>query len=269
MPKEFKVSKPANDLERKLQQAADDPASRPEFYKALIKADVFVLGFTDSGGQGVSTIPAGAKLSIVNWKKNDGTTFIPFFTSLESLQRALKDESKYVALPAKSFFEMTLGSFLVLNPASPYGKEFFPNEVQALLETGMNHAPGTRIVQEETKVLLGQPANYPSAMVSALTALLEKHSAVKAAYLCLMYDASSSEKPSLVVGFEGDKDLSEAMKEAGSVAADTAPNGELVDFAILKRGEPGLSDYMFSSVKPFYERTWGKLRSLFNPNRNP
>lgn len=268
MPKEFQVSEPSNDLERKLKHAADDPASRPAFYKALMEADVFVIGFTNSESEGVSTIPAGAKLSIVNWEKNDGTPVIPFFTSLESLQRGLKEESKYVSLPAKSFFEMTLGSFLVLNPASPYSKEFFPNEIQALLETGMNHVPTTRVVQKETKVLLGQPANYPSKMVSALTVLLAKHPTVKAAYLCLMHDPSSSEKPSLVIGFEGDKELSEAMKEAGSVAVDTAPKGELVDFCMLKRGEPGISDYMFSSVKPFYERTWGsKLRSLFSPGR--
>jgi len=268
IPKECQVSEPSNDLERKLKLAADQPASRPEFYRALMDADVFVIGFTDSGVEGVSTIPAGAKLSIVNWEKNDGTPIIPFFTSIESLQRALKEESKFVALPAKRFFEMTLGSFLVLNPASPYGKEFFPNEVQALLETGMNHAPKARVVEKETKILLGQPANYPSAMVSALAVLLAKHSSVKAAYLCLMHDPSSSEKPSLVVGFEGDSDLTEAMKEAGSVAADTAPKGELVDFAVLKKGEPGLSDYMFSSVTPFYERTWGrKLLSLFGTGK--
>jgi len=231
-------------------------------------SDVFVIGFTDSEGEGTGTIPAGAKLSIVNWEKNDGTKIIPFFTSLEALQRALKEESKYVALPAKSFFEMTLGSFLMLNPASTYGKEFFPNEIHALLETGMNHAPQTRVVQKETKVLLGQPANYPSKMISALTALLSKHSDVKAAYLCLMHDPSSGEKPTLVVGFEGDQDLTEAMKQAGSVAADTAPKGELVDFAVIKRGEPGIGSYMFKSVKPFYERKWGaKLRSLFRPGR--
>ncbi len=105
-------------------------------------------------------------------------------------------------------------------------------------------------------------------MVSALTTLLAKHSAVKAAYLCLMHDPSSDEKPSLVVGFDGDKDLSEAMKEAGSVAVDTAPKGELVDFVALKKGESGISDYMYKSVKPFYERTWGsKLVSLFSPGR--
>ena len=262
------MSEPSNDLERMLMLAAENPASRPEFYKELMASDVFVIGFTDYEGEGVNTIPAGAKLSIVNWEKNDGTPITPFFTSLEALQRALNEESKYLSLPAKSFFEMTLGSFLVLNPASPYGKEFFPNEIHALLETGMNHAPQTRVVQKETKVLLGQPANYPSEMVYALTALLEKHSAVKAAYLCLMHDPSSSDKPSLVVGFEGERNLTEAMKAAGSVAADTAPKGELVDFAVLKRGESGISEYMLKSVKPFYERTWGaKLRSLFIPGK--
>src|SRR3546814_5316851 len=52
-----------------------------------------------------------------------------------------------------------------------------------------------------------------------LTILLAKHRGVKAAYLCLMHDASTQEKPSLVVGFEGEG-LERAMQEAGSVTAD-------------------------------------------------
>lgn len=257
-----------NALERKLAQAADDPATRPEFYKELLEAEIFVIGFTDSPGEGRTTVPEGAKLSIVNWTKDDGTPTIPFFTSLEALQRALKEEARFVAMPARSFFEITLGSFLVLNPMSSYGKEFHPDEVRALLETGMNHEPVRRVVQKETRVLLGQPANYPVEMVASLTKLLARHSAVKAAYLCLMHDPESGDKPTLVVGFEGEGDLTEAIKEAGSVAADTAPRGELVDFFELKRGEKGISEYMFESVKPFYERTWGvKLRSMFNPAR--
>ena len=70
------------------------------------------------------------------------------------------------------------------------------------------------------------------------------------------------------MGIEGDQDLTEAMKQAGSVAADTAPKGELVDFVVIKRGDQGIGNYMFNSVNPFYERTWGaKLRSLFRPGR--
>ena len=249
------MPEPPNELERKLMRAADDPASRPDFYKALLAADIFVIGFTDAEGDGVTTVPAGAKMSIVNWEKQDGTPIIPFFTSLEALQLTLKEESRFVALPAKTFLEMTLGSSLVLNPSSPYGKEFVPSEIQALIETGMNHVAQSRVVQKETKILLGQPAKFPSEMVSALSALLVKHEVVSAAYLCLMHDPSSGENPALVVGFKGDSDLTQAMNEAGSVAADTAPDGEIVDFVVVKSGEPGISEYMLKSVKPFYQRT--------------
>lgn len=256
-----------NALELKLEKAAADPASRPEFYKALLEADVFVIGFTDSTVpvEGHFTVPeGGAHCSIVNWTRNDGTPTIPFFTSFEALQRALTEETQYLAIPAKTFLEMTQGSFLVLNPMSPHGKEFFPDEVKALLETGMNHEPITRVVKKETEVLLGQPANYPVEMVSSLTRLLTKHSAVKAAYLCQMYNPEMGDKPVLVIGLEGEGNLIDAIKEAGSVATETAPHGQPVDFAVLRRGGNGISEYMFESVKPFYERTWAnKLRSLF------
>ena len=252
-----------NALELSLARAAADPASRPEFYKTLLESEVYVIGFSDSAKEGRSTLPEGSKLSIVNWQKKDGTPIVPFFTSLEALQSALKEEARFVTLPARSFLEMTRGSSLVLNPTSSYGKEFYPNEVQALLETGMNQVPARRVVQKATTVLFGQPANYPTQMVSALASLLARHANVKAAYLCLMHDPESGEKPGLIVGFEGDGDLTDAMKEAGSVAADTAPGGEPVDFTVLKRNEAGISAYMYASVKPFYQRSWGaKLRAF-------
>jgi hypothetical protein len=157
---------------------------------------------------------------------------------------------------------------LVLNPASSHGKEFLPNEIEALLATGMNQAPQTRVVQKPTQVLLGQPDEYPAEMVSALTALLAKHSSVKAAYLCLMHDPSFQDRPGLVVGFEGEAGLERAMQEAGSVAADTVPKGHTVDFVTVVRGDKGLSTYFIESVKPFYERKWGaKLKVLFNAGR--
>lgn len=257
----------SNDLEVALARAATEPADRPEFYRVLLASEVFVLGHTESKGEGRVTVPSGEKLSIVNWEKADGTPVIPFFASLEALRRAIKEEQSYVALPARSLFEVTAGATLVLNPASSHVKEFFPNEIEALLTTGMNQAPQTRVVQKATQVLLGQPANYPTEMVSALTILLAKHRGVKAAYLCLMHDASTQEKPSLVVGFEGEG-LERAMQEAGSVAADTAPKGQPVDFIKVVVGDKGLSSYFIESVKPFYERSWGsKLKSIFGSGR--
>lgn len=253
-----------NPLDRALVLAASDPASRPDFYRLLLASEIFVIGETESPGEGLANIPAGGKLSVIRWEKSDGTPVIPFFTSLSSLQKALTEEANYLRLSARMFFEMTRGSHLVLNPKSDYGKEFNPSEIEALLATGVNHVAKERVGAEPTKILLGQPANYPAEMVSALTSLLAKHVAVKAAFLCLMQDAAKEDAPALVVGFEGDGDLALAMKEAGSVVADTAPPGIAVDFVVVERGGSDISDYLVNSTKPFYERSWGKkLRSLF------
>jgi SseB protein C-terminal domain/SseB protein N-terminal domain len=242
-----------NPLEIALARAANEPASRPEFYRLLLESEIYVIGYTDDPGQGRTTIPAGAKLSITHWEKRDGTLFIPFFTSIDALRRALTKETTFVALPARGLFEITRGATLVLNPASSHYKEFFQHEIDALLATGVNHVTTEKVVEKPTRVLLGPPAKYPSEMVSSLAALLAKHSNVKAAYLCLMHDQESGVAPTLVVGIEGDGDIEIAMTEAGSVAADTVPPGEFVCLYEVKRGEAGLGAYFVESVKPFYE----------------
>lgn len=257
-----------NQLELLLEHAARSPAERPAFYRALLESEILVLGNTSSGKEGSRVVSEGEKISIVHWMKNDDTPIIPFFTSIEALQRVLTEESSYVGLPARSFFEMTLGSQLVLNPRSPYGKEFVPDEIKALLETGMNHVAEPQVVEKETRVLLGQPANYPVDMISALTELLAKHSSVIAAYLCQMVEQTSAGKPALVIGFAGDNDMTDAMKEAGSVVAETVPAGVPVNFVVVREGEGGIGSYMLSSVSPFYERSWGsKVRSMMDPQR--
>ena len=255
----------SNLLEEALARAADEPAARPEFYALLLESEVFVIGHTNAPGDGETLLPAGAKLSIATWQKKDGTQFIPFFSGLEALQQALTEEAGFVTMPARSLFETTRGASLILNPGLAYGKEFLPTEIDALLSTGLNHVPTERVVEKATKVLLGHPAHYPSEMVSSLNVLLSKHAGIKAAYLCLMHEADSTQAPVLVVGFEGDGDVKRAMREAGSVVADTAPHGAPVDFVEIKRGEAGLSDYFLTSVKPFYQRAWGvRLRSVFS-----
>ena len=83
-----------------------------------------------------------------------------------------------------------------------------------------------------------------------------------------MHDPSIQEKPSLVVGFEGDAGIERAMQEAGSVATDTAPEGQAVDFVRVARGEQGISAYLIKSVKPFYVRAWStKLKSFLSSGR--
>jgi len=243
-----------NVLEIALELAAAEPAHRPEFFRLLLESTIFILGSSDQMDEGSVTLKANTQIQIKNWVKPDGSSVIPFFSSLRALQLAIQSDEQYIALPARTFFEITRGAELILNPRSEYGKEFTRTEVEALLSEGVSRLPEQRVVEKDTQVLLGQPSNYPTAMVASLTTLLAKHSNVKAAYLALMHDVSMDDKPHLIVGIEAEGDFENVIREAGTVAADTAPKGEPVDLIRLIRGEPGLGQYFLEEVKPFYER---------------
>jgi hypothetical protein len=252
-----------NPLEQSLRLAASEPAHRPEFCRLLLASTVFVVGSSDQPMDGKGTLQAGAKVQIQNWAKPDGSPFIPFFSSLAALQHAIEQQTNYLALPAKSLFEITRGAHLVLNPKSDYGKEFVPAEVGALLSEGVSSLPDKRIIEKPTQVLLGQPKNYPSAMVTSLVTLFSKQKDVKAAYLALMHDASIDKDPHLVVGIEAENNYKKIVLDAGVVASASLSKTEYVDFIRVVPGNVGVGGYMIKNIKPFYERTWwAKLKSF-------
>jgi hypothetical protein len=230
----------------------------------LLESNVFVLGNSAGGQPGARTIAAGETISILNWARSDGSPIIPFFTSLAALQRAIDEECSYLGLEAKALFELAKGAHFVLNPTSDYGREFLPDEIDALLSGGVARTGEQRIVQKDTKVLLGQPAQYPAQMVEALAKFFAKRSEVKAAYMALMHDPARDAKPHLIIGIQAEGDIERLIREAGSVAGDTSPAGEPVDLCQVVPGEKTLSEYFLNSVKPFYERGWGaRLKSIF------
>jgi hypothetical protein len=244
-----------NALDSALRVAAADPAARPDFYRLLMESTVYIISGDGPGPtSGARTLAEGEQIQILNWAKNDGTSIIPFFTSLPALQRALTTGARYMALQARALFEMTRGATLVLNPKSDYGKEFLPNEIEALLTGGVNRLPETQVTEQQTKVLLGQPAQYPTRMVESLTSFFARRTQVKAAYLILMQDPARDTKPHLVVGIDAAGDIDPLLREAASVAGDTAPEGVPVDLLHVVRGDQGLGDYCLNT-KPFYERT--------------
>ncbi len=169
-----------NALEKSLRLAADEPAHRPDFFKTLLNSTIYILGTTVTG-EGLSSLEAGSNISIAHWQKPDGSAVIPFFSSLQTLQKSIDSEESYIEIPARSLFEITQGTPLFLNPKSPYGKEFFPEEVRHLLCDEIGQKPTQRTVEKDTQVLLGQPSQYPAKMVNSLTQLLATHHNVKRA----------------------------------------------------------------------------------------
>jgi len=241
-------------LETALRLAADDPGCRPDFYKMLLEAKVFIIQHTEHPREGKRRAEAGESIAIRHWMRDDETPIIPFFSSLDALQRAITEEVTYMELPARALFEMTQGAALVLNPSLEYGKEFFPDEIEALLSDGVNRVAEQRTTKKSTEVLLGQPAEYPEKMVNALVSLFSRQDNVKAAYLVLMHDPSHDDKPHLVVGVDADKDIESIIHEAGTVAADTSPQGEPVDLYRIESDDDGLSQHFIHEVTPFYIR---------------
>ncbi|HGM4638592.1 TPA: enhanced serine sensitivity protein SseB [Serratia marcescens] len=256
-----------NELERLLKLAVTEPAHRPAFFRELLDATVLILGDSEQVQQdGDIALNADTPVNIQHWEKQDGGSIIPFFISLEALQKAVEDEQPFIAMPARVLFEITQGADLFLNPKAEYGKEFYPEEVAMLLATGGVVKPVEHYVDKETQILLGQPEEYPSAMVDALTTLFSQRKPVRRAFLALMHDQAADEKPNLLIGLEVDAEPAEIealINEAGSVASETAPNDEPVDFCLVSENERGISHYLISHTQPFYQRRWGSwLRNL-------
>lgn len=262
-----------NELERLLRLSVTAAAWRPAFYQTLLDSTVFVLGDAgqdDAEKQGSVAITAGSELNILHWEKQDGSSIIPFFSSVDVLEKASAgespDEQAFVALPARVLFEMTQGEELFLNPKSEYGKEFYPSEVMLLLSNGGLNAPSELVLDKESQLLIGQPEEYPSAMIDALTTLFTQKKPVRRAFMALIHDKTVDDQPNLLIGVEADgneQEIDALIREAGNVAAETSPDDRPVDFCIVSEKERGISHYLISHTQPFYQRKWGSwLRNI-------
>jgi hypothetical protein len=243
-----------NELGNLLLLATQDPSRRDDFYRTLMKSTIYVVGTTDAKTDvgGNIHLPQGSKISILKWAKQDGSPIIPFFSSLEEMEKAFDKPQPYMALPCQSFFEQVLGSNLVLDPLEPYRKEFSPEEIKYLLQTFTNSKFVEKTADAPSDVLLGQPADYPTKTVESLKRVLTGYPQVKRAYLVQMQDRSMNEKPQLIVGLEGQGDLEPAFKAANSAILASPPKQPIGLFRI-EENDQGLSSYLVEETTPFYQ----------------
>ncbi|MFK3663587.1 enhanced serine sensitivity protein SseB C-terminal domain-containing protein [Scandinavium sp. NPDC088450] len=229
-------------------------------------SSLYVLG--TSAGEAVDghvDLKAGEHISIQHWEKPDGTTAIPVFSSLATLQHAIEAESQYLKLPARDFFEMTKGQGVFLNPRSDYGKEFVPEEIETPLAEGTSRLPQSRVVKEETRVYLGEPAVVPERMLTELSAWFAKCPGVRCAYLVLMHDPSVDDRPHYLVAVDVTGGVERVIRGAGLVAGDTSLDGQAVDLLRLGQNNGGLESHITTQFKPFYVRSMKqRLLAMFS-----
>lgn len=188
------MSETKNELEILLEKAATEPAHRPAFFRTLLESTVWVPG---SAAEGEAIVEDSA-LDLQHWEKEDGTTVIPFFTSLEALQQAVEDEQAFVVMPARTLFEMTLGETLFLNAKLPTGKEFMPREISLLLAEEGSPLSTQEVLEGGESLILSEVAEPPSQMIDSLTTLFKTIKPVKRAFLCAIKEHADAQ-PNLLM----------------------------------------------------------------------
>lgn len=253
------MSETKNELEILLEKAATEPAHRPAFFRTLLESTVWVPG---SAAEGEAIVEDSA-LDLQHWEKEDGTTVIPFFTSLEALQQAVEDEQAFVVMPARTLFEMTLGETLFLNAKLPTGKEFMPREISLLLAEEGSPLSTQEVLEGGESLILSEVAEPPSQMIDSLTTLFKTIKPVKRAFLCAIKEHADAQ-PNLLIGIEADGEIEEIIHAAGNVAL---PGDEPIDICQVRKGEQGISHFITEHIAPFYERRWGGFLRDFKQNR--
>jgi SseB protein N-terminal domain/SseB protein C-terminal domain len=234
-----------NELEKALVKAVQNPASAPDFYRLLLESDLLVLGSVE-GREDASekfTLAPGGKLSLVPGVKNGGQ-FLPVFSSLARMQEYVKQESKFLSINGRALLDLTRGAPVTLNPASEYGKELTPGQVQQLLDGA--------VPRGEARTIIGE-ADYPAALVEALVAVFASRPDIETAWMIQVTFADRAKEPHPLVGIETGSDWPSLMQAIKAAAEKSVP-GMVFDVQRVDRRNPvGMTSALLQAA-PFYQR---------------
>jgi hypothetical protein len=226
-----------NRLEEALVRAVENPATAPDFYRLLLENDLLVLGTVEGQEDATSqfSLEPGGQLKLVTGERN-GERFLPVFSSLPRMQTYVKEESRYLSVNARALFDLTRGAPVVLNPGSDYGREFTPQQIEQLLDSG-------------ARIAMGE-AEYPVALANALTAVFERDSGVQTAWMINIAQGGESHP---LVGIETTGDMAALAAEIERAAQDKVP-GMVFDLQRVDRAQPAHMAGELLKVQPFYQR---------------
>lgn len=215
----------------------------------------------------ISDLPKGDDSGILTLKENttiqlpiltavDERNFYPVFTDWEELRRWNQEENpQTLILTFDDYADMVAttesAAGIVVNP---FGESLTLNrELLAHMKTHkdiLSKGVSKQEVNQETEVLLGEPKEYPTAMVEEICQYLKKNKAVRTAWLRLMIK-NQEQSFLLVVDFQGEK---EAV--LGAIAAVAKPylKEMYLDMVPL---ETEFGQSAVQNIEPFYQRKKG------------
>ena len=150
---------PANDLEETLVRAATEPAARPEFYRRLLAAELYILTAETPRSEGQTSKPADADAVFITWESPAGP-YVPLFSArarVDEIARLRERTYEFVAVPGKAAFARLAKEkrAAFLNPGFACGKQFVPDVIDRL-------AGGEKAVPAATPEPVGEEGDKQS-----------------------------------------------------------------------------------------------------------
>ncbi len=161
------------ELERRMELARKNRDLEPAFFRCLLDAVVYAHA------------PASddhPRLRLIQFRHPDGFFALPFFTSQAKALFAAGTAARLVSLTGRELFEGTPGATFMLNP-NDGGCVLYPEEVAALLKSGMVGRVETFQLEAEMPFVVMEQANPPAWLMPALMGLYEGLPFVEVAYL--------------------------------------------------------------------------------------
>ena len=261
---------PANKLEQVLHQAAIDDKHVEAFYELLMESRVFILGKPAAEVESADfVLTDDDELLINHWEsEEDKSPVIPFFTSLQTLQKTIPEDEPYLEVPTEALFRMTLGVPMVLNPNTEYGMEFGPEDIVSLLGSSNVNNQGDLLDDEDLEeefdpdgVYLDVLEETPEVLIAKLTEVMGDYAQIESGYLAVIHEPSVSTEPHLLVGVKGSGNLDETIQEVANriTEGDNDSDFEVFDFFTISEEDPDISDFLLEHVEPFYTTTSTQL----------
>ncbi len=254
-------------LESLLEKVIENSNSYEEFIKCLLDSYIYFLGETDqiSSGEGKQIIEEKSHIQYFSWSFSDNNEFVPFFTSIEQMQKATPLSERYLSLQGLDFFKLTKGHRLILNPNSTLGWEFSPQSVENIIKIYVeNH-----LIQGESnasdEVYLSHIIEYPKVAIIHLNEFLLSQNSVIAAYAVNIHKVSQVNDTIMLFGLVVEHDLGKneirtLLEKSYQILVRYIDNSQKLKFNALQKIRPIIFIYLcLMKLKIFIQKRYTQL----------
>jgi SseB protein C-terminal domain/SseB protein N-terminal domain len=232
---------PTNPLEEALRAAALEPAAGRALLAALADEPLLVRVRSAPGPDGEVELPL---------VEHEGQDYVFVFTSDTQLQRAGYGTSPRIELTGRLLARIwPPRASMAINPQGDLGLSL-PAAAVATLD-GTPGEMGRLTIPQGSKVMIGEPAEEPVALLQELSAAAAELPEVAAMHRAWVFVQDRGDPPFLVVGVRLTPTAANADGVLGRLA-DVA--GDQASLLVLDDGAPGaIGAWMLERNAPFYE----------------